>query len=126
MTYSMVAEKPSDDGDLPLSARRAFQDVLELPHPGIGAGAAVPEDRAALARTRAKNVLRHVGDGPFVVVGRSAGGNVAHLVIHELETMGRAPSGLVLLDTYHVTPGSSGEDWLLSLAAPPPRAKGER
>ncbi|WP_055699295.1 type I polyketide synthase, partial [Streptomyces silaceus] len=97
-------------------------DVLEFPHPGLGTGAAVPEDRAALAHTQAECVLRHVGDGPFVVVGRSAGGNVAHLVAHHLEGMGRAPAGLALLDTYHITPDNSGTDWLLSLAAPPPGA----
>ncbi|MEU0192129.1 type I polyketide synthase [Streptomyces afghaniensis] len=113
----------SDGGDFP-RFHRAFQDdleVLEFPHPGIGAGAAVPQDRGALARTQAESVLRHAGDGPFVVVGRSAGGNVAHLVAHELENMGRAPARLVLLDTYHITPDNSGKDWLLSLAAPPPR-----
>ncbi len=113
----------SHGGDFP-RFHRAFQDdlgVLEFPHPGIGAGAAVPQDREALARTQAENVLRHVGDGPFVVVGRSAGGNVAHLVAHQLECMGRVPTGLVLLDTYHITPDNSGKDWLLSLAAPPPR-----
>ncbi|MFJ3309527.1 SDR family NAD(P)-dependent oxidoreductase [Streptomyces sp. NPDC086549] len=113
----------SNGGDFP-RFHRAFQDdldVLEFPHPGIGAGTAVPEDRAALARTQAESVLRHVGDGPFVIVGRSAGGNVAHLVAHQLERMGRAPTGLVLLDTYHITPDNSGKDWLLSLAAPPPQ-----
>jgi thioesterase domain-containing protein len=113
----------SDGGDFP-RFHSVFQDgldVLEFPHPGIGAGAAVPQDRAALAHTQAENVLRHVEDGPFVLVGRSAGGNVAHLVAHQLESMGRAPTGLVLLDTYHITPDNSGKDWLLSLAAPPPR-----
>ncbi|GGX29635.1 type I polyketide synthase [Streptomyces lomondensis] len=117
----------SGGGDFP-RFHRAFQDdleILEFPHPGIGAGAAVPEDRAALARTQAENVLRHVGAGPFVIVGRCAGGNVAHLVAHRLERMGRAPSGLVLLDTYHITPGNSGKDWLLSLAAPPPQETGQ-
>lgn len=69
-------------------------------------------------------MLRHLGDAPFVVVGRSAGGNVAHLVAHQLENMGRAATGLVLLDTYHVTPENSGKDWLLSLAAPPPQDTG--
>ncbi|MFJ8716280.1 SDR family NAD(P)-dependent oxidoreductase [Streptomyces violaceus] len=116
----------SDGGDFP-RFHGAFQDdlaVLEFPHPGIGAGAAVPEDRAALARTQAENVLRHVGDGPLVVVGRSAGGNVAHLVAHHLENTGRAPTGLVLLDTYHITPENSAKDWLLSLAAPPPQDTG--
>ncbi|MGI5373366.1 type I polyketide synthase [Streptomyces sp. CA-251387] len=117
----------SGGGDFP-RFHRAFQgdlDVLEFPHPGIGAGAAVPEDRAALARTQAESVLRHVGDGPFVVVGRSAGGNVAQLVAHELENNGRAATGLVLLDTYHITPDNSGKDWLLSLAAPPPQDTAE-
>ncbi|MEV0321151.1 type I polyketide synthase [Streptomyces sp. NPDC050658] len=111
-------------GDFP-RFHDAFQDdldVLEFPHPGIGSGLAVPADRAALARTQAENVLRHVGEGPFVMVGRSAGGNVAHLVTHELERVGRAPAGLVLLDTYHITPENSGKDWLLSLAAPPQQA----
>jgi thioesterase domain-containing protein len=120
----------SDGGDFP-RFHRAFQDdpealeVLEFPHPGIGAGACVPRDRAALARTQAENMLRHVGDRPFVVVGRSAGGNVAHLVVHQLEITGRAPTGLVLLDTYHITPDNSDKEWLLSLAAPPPPDAGQ-
>ena len=119
----------SDGGEYPRFHRAFAKDpdpleVLEFPHPGIGAGAAVPEDRAALARTQAECVLRHVGDGPFVVVGRSAGGNVAHLVARELEGMGRPPTGLVLLDTYHITPDNSGKDWLLSLAAPLPQDTG--
>ncbi|MER6711272.1 SDR family NAD(P)-dependent oxidoreductase [Streptomyces sp. NPDC000877] len=119
--------RPSDGGDFPRFHRALGDDldVLEFPHPGIGAGTAVPEDLAALAHTQAGAVLRHVGDGPFVIVGRSAGGNVAHLVAHRLEGMGRAASGLVLLDTYHVTPDNSGTDWLVSLAAPPPRGTGQ-
>ncbi|MFF5521586.1 SDR family NAD(P)-dependent oxidoreductase [Streptomyces coeruleorubidus] len=120
----------SDGGDFP-RFHRAFQDgpealeVLEFPHPGVGAGASIPQNLAALARTQAENVLRHVGDGPFVIVGRSAGGNVAHLVAHQLENTGRAPTGLVLLDTYHITPDNSDKDWLLSLAAPPPQDTGQ-
>ncbi|MEU2281909.1 type I polyketide synthase [Streptomyces sp. NPDC013178] len=117
----------SDGGDFPRFHRAFHKDleVLEFPHPGIGAGAAVPEDRAALAHAQAESVLRHVGDGPFVVVGRSAGGNVAHLVAHQLEELGRAPNGLVLLDTYHITSDNSDKDWLLSLAAPPPQDAGQ-
>lgn len=115
----------SGGGDFP-RFHRAFhdsRDVLEFPHAGIGTGA-VPQDLAELARTQAENVLAHVGDGPLVLVGRSAGGNVAHFVAHHLERMGRAPVGLVLLDTYHITPDNHGEDWLLSLAAPPPQDPG--
>ncbi|WP_031137278.1 MULTISPECIES: thioesterase domain-containing protein [Streptomyces] len=116
----------SGGGDFP-RFHRAFHhdlDVLEFPHPGIGAGSAVPEDRAALARTQAENLLAHTGDGPLVIVGRSAGGNVAHLVARRLESMDRAPAGLVLLDTYHVTPDNQGKGWLLALAAPPPGESG--
>ncbi|MEU9225371.1 thioesterase domain-containing protein [Streptomyces massasporeus] len=116
----------SGGGDFP-RFHRAFHDdldVLEFPHPGIGTGSAVPEDLAALARTQAENVLAHVGDGPLVLVGRSAGGNVAHLAAHHLEGIGRAPVGLILLDTYRITPDNQGEDWLLSLAAPPPQDSG--
>ncbi|MGW1275168.1 thioesterase domain-containing protein [Streptomyces sp. NPDC002491] len=77
-----------------------------------------------MAGTQAENVLRHVGAAPFVIVGRSAGGNVAHLLAHRLEGMGRAAAALVLLDTYHITPDNSGKEWLLSLAAPPPQDTG--
>ncbi|MCT9083224.1 type I polyketide synthase [Streptomyces fulvoviolaceus] len=92
-------------------------DVLEFPHPGIGAGAAVPADRETLALTHAESVLRHVGDRPFVVAGVSTGGVVAHAVTRRLEAMGNAPLGQVLLDTYLVHDGNSDKDWLLSLPA---------
>ena len=92
-------------------------DVLEFPHPGIGAGSAVPADRETLAVTHAESVLRQVGDRPFVVVGVSTGGAVAHAVTRRLEAMGAAPVGQVLLDTYLIHDGNSDKDWLLSLPA---------
>ncbi|MCD9875957.1 type I polyketide synthase [Streptomyces guryensis] len=92
-------------------------DVLEFPHPGVGAGGAVPVDRETLALTHAESVLRHVGGRPFVVVGVSTGGAVAHAVTRRLEAMGAAPVGQVLLDTYLVNDGNSDKDWLLSLPA---------
>ncbi|MGW2517340.1 SDR family NAD(P)-dependent oxidoreductase [Streptomyces sp. NPDC001617] len=92
-------------------------DVLELPHPGIGAGSAVPADRETLAHTHAETVLRQVGDRPFVVAGVSTGGAVAHAVTRHLEALGRAPLGQVLLDTYLINDGNSGKEWLLSLPA---------
>ena len=92
-------------------------DVLEFPHPGIGAGSAVPADRETLALTHAESVLRHVGGRPLVVVGVSTGGAVAHAVTRRLEALGAAPVGQVLLDTYLVNDGNSDKDWLLSLPA---------
>ncbi|MGW3117804.1 type I polyketide synthase [Streptomyces sp. NPDC001107] len=92
-------------------------DVFEFPHPGIDAGGAVPADRETLALTHAESVLRHVGGRPFVVVGVSTGGAVAHAVTRRLEAMGAAPLGQALLDTYLVDDGNSDKDWLLSLPA---------
>ncbi|MER5216175.1 type I polyketide synthase [Streptomyces sp. NPDC002838] len=110
----------SEGGEYPRfhSCFQGDLDVVEFPHPGIGGGAAVPEDPAALARTHAETVLRHVGDRPFVIVGRSAGGNIAHEVTSCLESIGTAPTGLVLIDTYHVNEDTMDKDWLLSLGAP--------
>ncbi|NGO41068.1 type I polyketide synthase [Streptomyces ureilyticus] len=118
---------PTEGGELP-HFHGHFQgdlDVLEFPHPGIGAGAAVPEDHATLARTHAETVLRHVGDRPFVIVGGSAGGNVAHTVAHHLESIGMAPAGLVLIDTYHINADNTDKEWLVSLAAPAVQVLGQ-
>ncbi|WP_328766873.1 type I polyketide synthase [Streptomyces sp. NBC_00286] len=118
---------PSDGGEFP-HFHGHFQgelDVLEFPHPGIGGGAAVPEDHATLARTHAESVLRHVGGKPFVIVGSSAGGNVAHAVAHHLESLGTAPAGLVLIDTYHINEDNTDKDWLVSLAAPAVQGLGQ-
>ncbi|WP_245697811.1 thioesterase domain-containing protein, partial [Streptomyces phaeochromogenes] len=93
------------------------RDVLELPHPGLGAGPAVPADREALARTHAETVLRHVGDRPFVLVGASTGGATAHAVTRELEGLGTPPAGQILLDTYLIDEENSRKDWLLALPA---------
>ena len=41
-----------------------------------------------------------VRDEPFVLAGRSSGGRVAHEVTSRLENRGRAPQGLVLIDSY--------------------------
>ncbi|WP_210584801.1 type I polyketide synthase [Streptomyces sp. GESEQ-35] len=99
---------------------RSFQgelDVLEFPHPGVVEGDAVPADRETLAHTHAETVLRHVGGRPFVVVGMSGGGAVAHTVTRRLEALGTAPAGQVLLDTYLIGDGNGDKDWLLSLPA---------
>uniref|UniRef100_UPI00099E9ED5 type I polyketide synthase n=1 Tax=Streptomyces torulosus TaxID=68276 RepID=UPI00099E9ED5 len=104
---------------------RGDLDVWEVRHPGVDEGAAVPEDLGTLARTHAETVLRLVGDRPFVVVGSSTGGAVAHLVTRRLEAMGAAPVGLVLLDTYRVDRDNRGTEWLLALpAALAPRLTG--
>lgn len=104
-------------------------DVLEFPHPGIGTGSAVPADREALARVHAETLRRHVGDRPVILVGASAGGAVAHAVTRRLESLGSAPVGQVLIDTYLVHEGNRSTEWLAALAAlaasPGPRPDGD-
>ncbi|MFI6654562.1 type I polyketide synthase [Streptomyces sp. NPDC050523] len=92
-------------------------DVLEFPHPGIGAGETVPANLETLALTHAESVMKHVGKRPFFLVGASTGGAVAHAVTRQLEAMGAPPAGQVLLDTYVIDDGNSDKAWLLSLPA---------
>ncbi|MGX1630254.1 SDR family NAD(P)-dependent oxidoreductase, partial [Streptomyces albidoflavus] len=75
-------------------------EVLALPQPGFVDGEPVPADLDALTALHAASVLRHTGGRPFVLLGRSAGGWVAHAVAHRLEREGHRPAGLVLVDTF--------------------------
>ncbi|WAP59716.1 type I polyketide synthase [Streptomyces sp. S465] len=99
---------------------RRLEGVLDgavLPYPGFGTGQAVPEDRETLVGMHARAVLDHVGDEPYVLVGRSLGGTVAHAVTGELERLGRGPRGLVLIDTYPLDGAARAQEWLLGLPA---------
>lgn len=102
------------------------RDVFELRHPGIDTGVAVARDLETLAELHAATVRRHLGDRPFVVVGHSMGGSAAHAVTARLAADGAPPAGLVLVDSYHVTPDREAEPWLLAMPARIPAAVGER
>ncbi|MGC7096268.1 SDR family NAD(P)-dependent oxidoreductase [Amycolatopsis lurida] len=93
------------------------REVHVLTHPGFGQGTSVPADREALVRLHADTVLDLVADRPFVLVGRSTGGSVAHAVATELEREDTAVAGVILIDTYHVTEENQDADWLLTLPA---------
>ncbi|MGW3567601.1 beta-ketoacyl synthase N-terminal-like domain-containing protein, partial [Streptomyces sp. NPDC000941] len=78
---------------------RGRRDVSVLPLPGFMRGDFLPESMDALAEVLAEAVLRNAEDGPYVLVGHSAGGQIAHAVTTRLEKMGeRRPAGLALLD----------------------------
>lgn len=102
------------------------RDVFELQHPGVDHGHAVPQDLETLAELHATTVQRHLGDRPFVVVGHSMGGTAAHAVTAQLAAGDTPPAGLVLLDSYHITPDREAEPWLLALPARIPLTAGER
>ncbi|MFC7331346.1 type I polyketide synthase [Marinactinospora rubrisoli] len=78
---------------------RGDRDVLALREPGFADGEPLPADLDALARLQAEAVRRHLGTAPFVLVGRSASGWLAHAVTGELAETGPAPAALVLLDS---------------------------
>ncbi|MBB4919034.1 SDR family NAD(P)-dependent oxidoreductase [Streptosporangium saharense] len=82
------------------AALRGRHEVLVLPQPGFVDGELPPADLAALTAAHAGSVLRHLEGRPFVLVGRSAGGWIAHAVASRLERLGTRPAGLALIDTY--------------------------
>ncbi|MGK4008526.1 amino acid adenylation domain-containing protein [Sorangium sp. So ce1036] len=82
------------------SALSGHRDVWVLPNPGFGHDEPLPEDRATVVRAHAESVVRCAGGAPFVLVGTSSGGWIAHAVGSHLEGLGISPAAVVLLDTY--------------------------
>nr|WP_052707690.1 type I polyketide synthase [Streptomyces rubellomurinus] len=83
---------------------RGRHELWALPAPGFTAGERLPADLDALVRLHAEDVELLAGGAPFVLLGHSAGGWIAHAVAERLEKQGTAPAALVLLDSYR--PGS--------------------
>ncbi|MFE7563336.1 SDR family NAD(P)-dependent oxidoreductase, partial [Kitasatospora sp. NPDC057500] len=92
-------------------AFRGRRDLWSLSYPGFAPGEPLPAGPGVLAAHLAATVRRGLGDAPFVLVGRSSGGTVAHLLAAELEGLGAAVTALVLLDTYE--PGSASTEFIL-------------
>ncbi|TDQ48264.1 type I polyketide synthase, partial [Actinorugispora endophytica] len=81
------------------AALRGLRDVTVLPQPGFAPGEPLPGTVEAVVGFQVDAVRVAVGDEPFVLVGRSSGGWVAHAVTERLEGLGAPPAALVLLDT---------------------------
>ncbi|MDN0195766.1 type I polyketide synthase [Streptomyces sp. S.PNR 29] len=79
---------------------RGVRDVWSLMLPGFVTGQPVAADVDAAAEFAVRLIEDLVGDEPFVLAGRSSGGRIAHEVTSRLEERGRAPQGLVLIDSY--------------------------
>jgi thioesterase domain-containing protein len=95
-------------------ARAAGQPVTVLPLPGFDVRAYRPESFGELVEHLAEATRLAAGNRPFVLIGRSSGGLLAHALTELLERRHHAPDGLVLLDTYERDLMFS-EDWLASL-----------
>jgi acyl transferase domain-containing protein/acyl-CoA synthetase (AMP-forming)/AMP-acid ligase II/acyl carrier protein len=98
--YLRFGESFVDDGE-----------VVAVRSPGYLPDELVPRNLAALVRMHVHTVLSEVGDEPFVLLGRSMGGVVAHAVTAALEERGVQPEGLVLVDTHPLT----ADSWLRAL-----------
>ncbi|MDH6131109.1 acyl transferase domain-containing protein [Kitasatospora sp. MAA4] len=68
--------------------------------PGYGDGESLPDTLDEAVRWQADAVRRTVGSRPFVLLGYSSGGWLAHAVAGALAADGRPAAGVVLLDTY--------------------------
>lgn len=79
---------------------RGLRPVSALRHPGFQRHEALPATLDDFVTAQTAAVRRCAGDGPSVLLGRSAGGWVAHAVAARMEAEGSAAQAVVLVDTY--------------------------
>uniref|UniRef100_UPI001891B598 KR domain-containing protein n=1 Tax=Catenulispora pinisilvae TaxID=2705253 RepID=UPI001891B598 len=79
---------------------RGVRKVTAAPSPGFAPGEPLAADLAALVGRHAAAVAGTLDGTAFVLAGHSSGGLVAHAVATRLAAEGRAPAGVVLMDTY--------------------------
>ena len=82
------------------------RDVLACSLPGFRGTDAAPGSWAVAIEVLANSIRRAVDGAPFVLVGYSIGGVIAHSVAARLAEAGAAPAGVVMIDT----PTPEGEE----------------
>ncbi|MFE3256668.1 alpha/beta fold hydrolase, partial [Nocardia sp. NPDC059091] len=85
-----------------LAARfRGKRSVSAVSLPGFRVGESLPATPEIAVEMVADSILKAAGDGPFVILGHSSGGNYAHAATHYLnQTVGRTANGLIMLDSF--------------------------
>ncbi|MGW7255157.1 type I polyketide synthase [Streptomyces sp. NPDC054834] len=79
---------------------QGLRPVSVLPHPGFLPREPLPATLDAFVAAQAAAVLACADGERFALLGRSAGGWVAHAVAEHLERAGAGPAAVVLIDTY--------------------------
>ncbi|MDX8141337.1 type I polyketide synthase [Lentzea sp. BCCO 10_0061] len=79
---------------------RGEREVTMVPAPGFRPGELLPASVEATVELQAELVWNRAGGTPFVLLGHSSGGWLAHAVATHLEQLGSPPEGIVLMDTY--------------------------
>ncbi|MFI6619229.1 alpha/beta fold hydrolase [Streptomyces sp. NPDC050528] len=79
------------------------RDVISLVNPGYGEGELVADSFAALVEVHLAKLRETVGGAPFVLLGHSMGGLIAHALAMRAEEAGLGPAAVVLLDTFQAT-----------------------
>ncbi|MET8584708.1 type I polyketide synthase [Streptomyces collinus] len=85
------------------AAFRGKRPMVTLTNPGFAAGEPLPDSTDAVIDYLAEGVLRAAAGRPFVLLGYSSGGTLAHATAGHLERAREIrPAGVVLMDTYRV------------------------
>ncbi|MEV5434388.1 thioesterase domain-containing protein, partial [Streptomyces sp. NPDC052701] len=90
---------------------RGVRQVSAVPVSGFGSAELLPDTPEAAIEALAASVLVAAEGEPFVVVGYSAGGLLAHVTAQHLERVaGVTPAAVVLLDSYRADKGGNNLD----------------
>jgi len=89
--------------------------VTVYPNPGYDHDEAVPLDLETFINAQAQAIMTHASDHPFVLLGHSAGGMIAHAVATQLTEAGRLPIGCILIDAPQ--PGALSDDTMAAFGA---------
>ncbi|HUN78826.1 MAG TPA: type I polyketide synthase [Solirubrobacteraceae bacterium] len=88
---------------------RGERDVSALSLPGFRAEEPLPATMEAAVNAHLQSIRALAAEAPFVLVGHSTGGALAHAIAEHLESVGPPPGGVVLLDSYSMHDGALGE-----------------
>ena len=83
-----------------LKKRSDVREIIVCPNPGFTHDTALPRSIRELADFHAQTILAACGNESVVIAGHSSGGLIAHAAAARLESLGKQPEALIMLDSY--------------------------